>query len=136
MKHLHAVILAGGSGTRLWPLSTPGFPKQFLPLPDGKSMIQATLARVAPLISPERAWVVTGHGVAELVHEQLPTVPNAQILREPIGRNTAAAINWAAAAIARKDPQAIMAAFPSDHVITKVDSFRRALRLAYQLAEI
>src|SRR5205085_6947146 len=58
-----------------------------------------------------------------------------QILREPMGRNTAAAINWAAAAIARKDPQAIMAAFPSDHVITKVDSFRLALRLAYQLAE-
>src|SRR6266568_521792 len=75
MKHLHAVILAGGSGTRLWPLSTPGFPKQFLPLPSGKTMIQETLARVAPLISPERAWVVAGRSMVELVHEHLPSIP-------------------------------------------------------------
>ncbi len=72
MKHLHAVILAGGSGTRLWPLSTPSFPKQFLPMPNGNSMIQETLTRVEPLISPERAWVVTGRSMAELVHEHLP----------------------------------------------------------------
>src|SRR5579863_10007062 len=85
MEHLHAVILAGGSGTRLWPLSTPQFPKQFLPLPGGKSMIQETLARVESLITPERSWVVTGRNMAELAHEHLPTVPLSHILGEPVG---------------------------------------------------
>src|SRR5881227_480255 len=111
MNHFNAVILAGGSGTRLWPLSTSTFPKQFLPLPSGKSMIQETLARVAPLISPERAWVVTGRAMAELVHEHLPSIPTDHILGEPMGRNTAPAIGWVAATIAKQDPQAIMASF-------------------------
>lgn len=135
MKHLNAVILAGGSGTRLWPLSTPDFPKQFLPLPNGKSLIQEALARVAPLLSTDSAWVVTGRSMAELVHEHLPSIPDAHILREPMGRNTSAAINWAAATIARQNPQAIMAAFPADHVITKIDTFHASLQLGYELAE-
>ncbi len=135
MKHLNAVILAGGSGTRLWPLSTPDFPKQFLPLPGGKSMIQETLARVAPLISPDAAWVVTGRSMAALVHEHLPSIPLAHILGEPMGRNTAPAIGWVAATIARRDPQAVMASFHADHVITKVEALTQALRLAYELAE-
>src|SRR6266566_1435612 len=135
MKHLHAVILAGGSGTRLWPLSTPGFPKQFLPLPSGKSMIQETLARVAPLIAPERAWVVTGRSMLELVRKHLPSIPLNHLLGEPMGRNTAPAIAWVAAAIARQDPQAVMATFPADHVIMDVDTFRQTLVLAYELAE-
>src|SRR5438874_11234924 len=99
MKHLNAVILAGGSGTRLWPLSTPSFPKQFLPLPNGKSLIQETLARLAPVLSTDKAWVVTGHSMAGLVHEHLPSIPDTHILREPSGRNTSAAINWVAATI-------------------------------------
>src|SRR5438270_10025617 len=92
MDHLNAVILAGGSGTRLWPLSTPSFPKQFLPLPSGKSMIQETLARVAPLITEEQSWVVTGRNMVELVHEHLPSLPTSQLLGEPMGSNSAAAI--------------------------------------------
>jgi mannose-1-phosphate guanylyltransferase len=135
MKHLHAVILAGGSGTRLWPLSTPGFPKQFLPLPSGKTMIQETLARVAPLISPERAWVVAGRSMVELVHEHLPSIPLNHMLGEPMGRNTAPAIAWVAATIARQDRQAVMATLPADHVITRVETFRQSLTLAYELAE-
>ena len=135
MEHLNAVILAGGSGTRLWPLSTPSFPKQFLPLPNGRSMIQETLARVETLISPDRAWVVTGRSMAELVHEHLPAVPVSHILSEPMGRNTSAAIGWAAAAIARQDPQAIMASFHADAAINNVDDLHRSLRLAYKLAE-
>lgn len=135
MEHLHAVILAGGSGTRLWPLSTPSFPKQFLPLPGGNSMIQETLARVEPLISPEHAWVVTGRSMTELVHEHLPSIAVDHILGEPMGRNTSPAIGWVAASIARQDPQAVMAIFPADHVIANVDTLRQSLQLAYELAE-
>ncbi len=135
MEHLNAVILAGGSGTRLWPLSTPNFPKQFLPLPGGKSMIQETLARIAPLIAPERAWVVTGRAMAGLVHEHLPTIPMDHILGEPMGRNSAPAIAWVAAVIARRDPQAIMASFHADAVVTNVEAMRQSLKLAYTLAE-
>lgn len=134
MEHLNIVILAGGSGTRLWPLSTPSFPKQFLPLPNGNSMIQESLARVSPLISQEQAWVVTGRSMAELVHEHLPTVPRTHILGEPMGRNTSPAIAWAAATIARQDPQAIMAVVTADHVITRIDIFNQALRLAAKIA--
>jgi mannose-1-phosphate guanylyltransferase/mannose-6-phosphate isomerase len=134
MKHFNAVILAGGSGTRLWPLSTPSFPKQFLPLPNGNSMIQETLIRVLPLTTPEQTWVVTGHKMADLVHEHLPTLPSSHILREPIGRNTAAAIGWAAACIARQDPQAIMAIFSADAVISEVETLRQTLYLGYELA--
>jgi len=97
-------------------------------------MIQETLDRVMPLISPERAWVVTGRRMAELVHEHLPAIPTANILGEPMGRNTSPAIGWAAATIARQDPQAIMASFHADHVITNVDALRRSLQLAYELA--
>jgi mannose-1-phosphate guanylyltransferase len=134
MEHLNAVILAGGSGTRLWPLSTQGFPKQFLPLPNGRSMIQESLARVETLVSPEQAWVVTGRSMVELVHEHLPSVPVSHILGEPVGRSTAAAIGWAAATIARRDPQAIMMVLTADHVIAKIDLFTQALRLAARLA--
>ncbi len=135
MEHLNAVILAGGSGTRLWPLSTPSFPKQFLPLPNGRSMIQESLARVEGLVSPGEAWVVTGRSMIELVREHLPMIPASQILGEPMGRSTAAAIGWAAATIARKDPQAIMMVLTADHVITKIDQFKQALRLAEKLAD-
>jgi len=134
MEHLNAVILAGGSGTRLWPLSTPSFPKQFLPLPNGRSMIQESLARVEGLVSPERAWVVTGRSMIELVREHLPMIPTSQILGEPMGRSTAAAIGWAAATIARRDRQATMMVLTADHVITKIDVFNQALRLAAKLA--
>ncbi len=135
MNHLNAVILAGGSGTRLWPLSTPSFPKQFLPLPSGKSMIQETLARVAPLVPPDRSWVVTGRSIAGLISEHLPSISTSHILGEPLGRNSAPAIAWVAATIARQDPQAIMAAFSADAVIANVEALRQTLHLAYELAE-
>lgn len=135
MKHLNVVILAGGSGTRLWPLSTPSFPKQFLPLPNGNSMIQETLARVAPLVAPEQAWVVTGRGMATLVHEHLPTLLPNHLLGEPMGRNSAPAIAWIAATIARSDADAVIVCFPADHAITRVEPLRQVLQLAYQVAE-
>ena len=134
MNHLNVVILAGGSGTRLWPLSTPSFPKQFLPLPNGNSMIQETLARVAPLAPPEQTWVVTGRSMTGLVREHLPIVPQNHILGEPSGRNSAPAIAWIAATIARRDPEAIMIILSADHVIAEVETFRQALRLAQKTA--
>lgn len=134
MNHLNVVILAGGSGTRLWPLSTPSFPKQFLPLPNGNSMIQETLARVAPLVTAEQTWVVTGRSMAELVHEHLPTLPDNHILGEPMGRNSAPAIAWIAATIARQDPEAVMVTLSADHVISEIETFRQALRLAHKMA--
>ncbi len=135
MEHLNTVILAGGSGTRLWPLSTPAFPKQFLPLPNGNSMIQETLARVAPLTTAERTWVVTGRTMADLVQEHLPTVPTRHILREPMGRNSGPAIAWAAATLAKHDPKAVMAIFSADAVILNVESLLQTLHLANELAE-
>src|SRR5258708_5348139 len=100
MEHFNAVIVAGGSGTRLWPLSTPSLPKQFLPLASGKSMIQETLERIAPLVAPEHAWVVTGRNMVPLVREHPPAIPPSHILDEPMGRSTSPAIGWAAATIA------------------------------------
>lgn len=134
MNHLNVVILAGGSGTRLWPLSTPDLPKQFLPLPNGNSMIQETLARVAPLVEPEQTWVVTGRNMATLVQEHLPTLPPHHILGEPMGRNSAPAIAWIAATIARHDPDAVMVTLSADHVIAEVKTFRHALQLAQKAA--
>jgi len=135
MKHFHAVVLAGGSGTRLWPLSTPNFPKQFFPLPSGKSMIQETLERIAPLTTAEQCWVVTGRNMAALTHEHLPSIPIEHIIHEPIGRNSAPAIAWAAATIACKDSEAIMGIFSADHMIANIEALQQALRLAYTLAE-
>lgn len=134
MDHLNVVILAGGSGTRLWPLSTPSFPKQFLPLPNGNSMIQETLARVEPLINPQQTWVVTGRSMAELVHEHLPALLPDHLLGEPVGRNSAAAIAWIAATIARRDPEAVMVSLHADHAITQTEALQQALRLAYKVA--
>ena len=88
MEHLNAVILAGGSGTRLWPLSTPSFPKQFLPLPNGRRIIQVSLSRIEPGVAALHAWVVTGRSMAELARVHLRTVPSSLILGEPVGRNT------------------------------------------------
>lgn len=97
-------------------------------------MIQETLARVAPLVTPEQAWVVTGRSMAELVHEHLPTLPREHILGEPMGRNSAPAIAWIAATIARRDPEAVMVILSADHVITEIETFRQALQLAQKVA--
>ncbi|MEM7435964.1 MAG: mannose-1-phosphate guanylyltransferase [Myxococcota bacterium] len=131
----HAVIMAGGSGTRFWPLSRTTRPKQFLSLgPDDRTLIRATAERVWDVLPPERTWVVTGESQREQVERELPEVPADQILAEPVGRNTAPCIGWAASHVRRRDPEGIMAVLPADHYISDsagyVESLRRGLGAA------
>ena len=97
-------------------------------------MIQETLARVSPLVAPEQTWVVTGRNMAGLVYEHLPTLPHDHLLGEPMGRNSAPAIAWIAATIARRDPEAIMVSLHADHVITQIETLQQALQLAQRVA--
>ena len=132
---LHAVIMAGGSGTRFWPESREARPKQLLQLTGERSMLQSTVDRLAGLVSDDRVLVVTGRGIASAVTEQLPQLKSSQILAEPCRRDTAPCIGWAALAIAQVDPHATLVVLPSDHVIEPVEEFRRAVTHAAQLIE-
>lgn len=126
---MYAVILAGGGGTRLWPLSRVDKPKPFLPLLGNQTLIQATVARLAPLIEPNDVYVVTDRRYTALAREQLPEVPGDNVLGEPAGRNTAAAVAFAALAIERPADD-VMVILPADHAIADVAGFRRALQTA------
>ncbi|MBX5467052.1 MAG: NTP transferase domain-containing protein [Firmicutes bacterium] len=129
------VILAGGRGERFWPLSRAMHPKQFLSLMGEYSMIRNTRERVRPLIDAAHTWVVTGRDYVGKVEENLPDVPKTQILGEPVGRNTAPSIAWAAFAVARRDPEGVMLVLPSDHLIQREDRFRELVEVALSAAE-
>ncbi len=132
---LHAVIMAGGSGTRFWPESREARPKQLLRLTGERSMLQSTVDRLSGLVSDDRILVVTGRGIAAAVSEQLPQLKPNQILAEPCRRDTAPCIGWAALAVAQHDPDATLVVLPSDHVIEPVAEFRRAVEHAVRLIE-
>lgn len=133
---LHAVIPAGGSGTRLWPLSRTDYPKFLLPLTGSTaSLLQTTVARLAPLVPPERTVIVTGERHRAAVAAQLPGLPPENILTEPSPRDSCAAIGLAAAVIARRDPDAIMGSFAADHLVRDLDRFTEAVRAAVAGAE-
>lgn len=131
---MYASILAGGSGTRLWPLSTPDTPKQFLRLTSDRTMLQETVDRVAPLVSSDQLYVVTFERYRQAVAAQLPALPADHILAEPLGRGTAASIGLAATLVAARDPHAIMGTFSADAAIADVAGFQRALAFAEQVA--
>jgi mannose-1-phosphate guanylyltransferase len=131
---MYASILAGGSGTRLWPLSAQDHPKQFLPLPGPRTMLQETIARIAPLIPADHLYVVTFDAYAQAVAAQAPELDPAHIIAEPSGRGTAASIGLAATLIAARDPHAVMGSFHADHAIADAPGFRAALRFAEQVA--
>jgi len=123
---MYVVILAGGGGTRLWPVSRPDFPKPFLPLLGDESLFQRTVKRIAPLVGEDDIFCVTERRYGQLVRDQ---VPSARLIVEPSGRNTAAAIALAAAVIDRPDDE-VMVVLPADHWIGDEDGFRRVLQVA------
>lgn len=130
---MYAVIMAGGGGTRLWPLSRADKPKPFLPLVGEATLLQATVARLAPLIEPRDVYIVTDGRYGPLVREQLPDLPTGNILAEPMGRNTAAAVAYAAAAIDRPADE-VMVVLPADHAIADEAGFRASLAAAAERA--
>lgn len=123
--HVWSVLLAGGVGSRFWPVSRAARPKQLLDLFGEGPMLRATLARVLPLAPAERTLVVTSSALAPAVEALLPEVPRAHILAEPSGKNTAPAIAWAAKVALAADPDAVLMVLPADHHIVDVEGFRR-----------
>ena len=134
MATVYAVIMAGGVGSRFWPLSRERRPKQLLKIGQAETMIQNTVSRIADLVPPERVFVVTNQKQRDAVVEQLPLVPQSHILVEPVGRNTAPCIGLAALWIKKLDPEAMMLVLPADHLIKDVDSFLSIVRSAIDVA--
>lgn len=132
--NFYPVILAGGRGTRFWPLSRKRMAKQLLPLNSDKSMIQETVERLQPLANNKQFWVITNDDLREPIIRQLKKLEKKQIVAEPLGRNTAPAIGLAAFLLARLDPTAVIGLFPSDHVILAEKRFRDDIRQGAELA--
>jgi mannose-1-phosphate guanylyltransferase len=132
---LHALVMAGGSGTRFWPVSREATPKQLLKLLSDRSLLQSTLDRLADLVTIDRRLVATAAVLAAPVREQLPELSSAAILAEPCKRDTAPCIGLAALLIAARDPEATMLVLPADHVIRDGEAFRCAVRQAVALVE-
>jgi mannose-1-phosphate guanylyltransferase len=130
---LHAVVMAGGAGTRFWPASRRDRPKQLLDLAGEESMIQATVARFTRWIPPERTLVVTNQRLVEPIRAQLPAVPPQAVLGEPCKRDTAPCVGVAAAWVMQQDTDAVMVVTPADHVIRPAAEFQRAIEYAEQL---
>ena len=130
----YPVILAGGRGTRFWPLSRKRFAKQLLPLNSTQSMIQETEARLSPLARAENFWVITNNDLRPNILRQLRQLPRKQIVAEPIGRNTAPAIGLAAFILYRQNPRAVIGLFPSDQVVLREKQFQKDLKAGVALA--
>src|SRR5215472_11850373 len=128
---LYSTILAGGSGTRLWPLSRAGEPKFLHPLTGtSRSLLQATADRIGPLSDADHIYVVTGTAHEAAIRSQLPELPAGNVLVEPSPRDSCAAVSLACAVLARRDPAAIMAVFSADHLIGDEERFRQIIRQA------
>ena len=132
--HFYPVILAGGRGTRFWPLSRKRRAKQLLALDGNETMIQQTVARLAPIAAPSRFWIITNDDLRPAILRQLPKLPPKQIIAEPAGRNTAPAIGLAAFLLLRHDPDAVLGLFPSDHVVAEPAQYRATLSAGIEIA--
>lgn len=125
----HLVIMAGGVGSRFWPMSTPEKPKQFIDvLGTGRTLLQLTVDRFRDICPVENVWVVTSVRYRDLVKAQLPGIPDANVLLEPCMRNTAPCIAYVAWKIKQKDPDANLVISPSDHIVMDVEEFKRVIR--------
>ena len=131
----HAVIMAGGAGLRLWPLSRAHRPKQLLRLFGGTSLLRASYERVAALFEPSQICVITNQSHLPLVSKEVPELPAANLFGEPVGRDTASAVGLAAAILAQRDPDAVIGIFTADHMISPTNRFCHAVELAFQTAE-
>lgn len=134
MASVHAVIMAGGSGTRFWPASRQVRPKQLLPLADGKPMIVAAIERLSGICEPENIWIVTNRTQKKAIGKLLLDFPIEQVLIEPEARNTAPCIAFAMATIAARDPDATLIVLPADQVIDPVPEFERMVARAQAIA--
>jgi mannose-1-phosphate guanylyltransferase len=135
MEHTYAVIMAGGGGTRLWPISRKETPKQLLPLLGKETLFQSTVARLEKLFPPERILIVTVAEQARQMQKQVPAIPTENYLIEPAPRGTASVIALAAAVLQKRDPEAIMAIQTSDHYIRNRDLFHYLIRAAFDVAQ-
>lgn len=131
---LHALIMAGGGGTRFWPRSRQSKPKQFLKLVGARTLLQQALERIEALVPPTQTWIITGASYCTETARQLPSLSADRIVGEPCGRDTAACIGLGAALCVRDDADAIMLVMPADHVIEPAQEFRRAVHVAEQIA--
>jgi mannose-1-phosphate guanylyltransferase len=124
---MYAVIMAGGSGTRLWPRSRQNRPKQFHSLTSDRSLLQETITRLSPAVEIEQTYVIAGKSHVKSILEQIPDLPDSQVIAEPSARNTAPAVGIMAVILEARDPGAIMMVLPADHFIAKGEDFRRLL---------
>lgn len=131
----HVLIMAGGSGKRLWPLSRQDMPKQLLRILGGQSLLRLAYERLVGVVEPERVWVCTGADYAHVVAAELPELDPGNILGEPEGRDSLNAIAWTAAVIAERDPDAVMAVVASDQIMRPTTTFQQALRQGFEVAE-
>ncbi len=136
MEHNYAVIMAGGGGTRLWPLSRQNKPKQLLPLLGEETLLQSTVARLANLFPPEQILIVTVADQVDEIRIQVPSIPVENYLIEPGPRGTASVVGLAAAILHQRDPQAVMAILPSDHHIRNIDLFDYLMLAAFDVARM
>jgi mannose-1-phosphate guanylyltransferase len=134
MDHFYVLIMAGGGGTRLWPLSRRDRPKQVLPLTEERTLFQVTVERLRDLLPPDRIYVVTGRDLANALHENTPDIPRENFILEPSGRDSGPAAGLGIFHIAQRDPQAVIAVLSADHHIAHEVRFAEALRCATQTA--
>ena len=133
-KHTYAIIMAGGSGTRFWPLSRRKRPKQLLTLFGRNSLLEQTVARIQPAVPLDRIYIFTSEPILKEVRRLFPRIPSSQIVGEPASRNTAPTLGVAAQEIVRRDPDGLMVVLPSDQIIAKIGVFRQVLRTACRVA--
>lgn len=134
MEHYYALIMAGGGGTRLWPLSRVDKPKQLLPLVEEQSMFKVSVERLAPLFTPDRIYVVAGRKYADDLRADAPEIPAQNFIVEPYGKESGPAAMLAITVIQKRDPQAVVVILTADHHISDKEGFRNVLAAAYELA--